>query len=88
MNPFSATLWIVGICAAFVTGLVAIAASQAYGDDALALTGWVGVLGPIALLTLVGACVVSALRWQQPEAQAEPTTTATQPAPHTDADGL
>ena len=86
MNPYTTTLWIVGICAAFVTGLVAIAASQAYGDDAIALAGWIGVLGPVALLSLVGALVVSALRWQ-PAPQAEPTTTAAQPA-HTDADGL
>ncbi|HTN56743.1 MAG TPA: hypothetical protein VL043_00600 [Protaetiibacter sp.] len=88
MNPYTTTLWIVGSCAAFVTGLLAIAASQSYGTDALALAGWVGVLGQVALLSLVAACVVSGLRWQQPEAQAEPTTTATQPAPHTDADGL
>lgn len=86
MNPYTTTLWIVGSLAAAVTVVVAIAASEAYGGEALSLMGWAGVTGPIALLCLVAACVVSALRWQ-PGAQAEPTTTATQPA-HADADGL
>jgi hypothetical protein len=88
MNPYTTTLWIVGSLAAVVTVIVAIASSEAYGGEALSLMGWASITGPVALLCLVAAFVVSALRWQQPEAQAEPTTTAAQPAPHTDADGL
>jgi hypothetical protein len=85
MNPYVITLWVVGLLAAAVTGLLAIAAGEAYDSDAAQLVGWIGVTGPVALLCLVAACAVSALRWQ-PVEDTEPTTVEGGPAPHLDGD--